>query len=40
MIQKVTNLPDGEAGRSRQNEASALSKILKEFFSKVTAHLN
>ncbi len=29
-----------ETKESRQNEASALSKILIEFFSKVTAHLN
>jgi len=40
MIQKVTNLPTGEAGKSRRIEASALSEILKEFYSKVTAHLN
>jgi len=29
-----------ETKESRRIEASALSKILKEFFSKVTAHLN
>jgi len=28
-----------EAKESRQNKASALSEILKEFYCKVTAHL-